>query len=113
MLALDLSDLEETFTMGTPSAAPSKMSITAKKNQPVTLLDISSLSNSLFRCLVVWQGLTTATRHHQLDPTTSVSIESQNFIFSTAHEIESFCCRRYARPSQAASAKDTAGHPCL
>ena len=44
--SLDLGDLEETFMMGAPSAAPSKMSILAKKNQPVTLLDISEFSLS-------------------------------------------------------------------
>ena len=40
-LSLDLGDLEETFMMGAAVTAPSKASLSAKKNQPVTLLDIS------------------------------------------------------------------------
>jgi hypothetical protein len=49
-LVLDLMELEETFTMGASVTAPLKSAALARKNQPVTLLDISG-SSSLDRAL--------------------------------------------------------------
>ncbi|KAL7410280.1 hypothetical protein BDY24DRAFT_186432 [Mrakia frigida] len=43
--SLDLGDLEDTFMMGAPSSTPSKMSLSAKKHQPLTLLDITRSNN--------------------------------------------------------------------